>query len=107
MREKITTGRNKLHHGLASAMVKLWEKSTIAKIAIKRGIPNTSNERMAEEIKLTGEDLVAYVADEELAGEELAGDEIAGEEFAVTSSPTRDRQRGAGEMGFSGGLGFF
>nr|CAD1822917.1 unnamed protein product [Ananas comosus var. bracteatus] len=66
------------------------------------------------QLVLTGEVLVAYVADEELAGEELAGDEltgdeiageelagdeIAGEEFAVTSSPTRDRQRGAGEIG--------
>ncbi|KAG1346340.1 CRM-domain containing factor CFM3, chloroplastic/mitochondrial [Cocos nucifera] len=48
-------GRNRQHQGLAAAMVKLWEKSAIAKIAIKRGVPNTSNERMAEEIKkLTG-----------------------------------------------------
>ncbi|KAG6530751.1 hypothetical protein ZIOFF_004509 [Zingiber officinale] len=29
----------------------LWDKSSIAKIAIKRGIPNTSNGRIAEEIK--------------------------------------------------------
>lgn len=48
-------GRNREHQGLAAAMVKLWEKSAIAKIAIKRGIPNTCNDRMAEEIKkLTG-----------------------------------------------------
>ncbi|XP_042457418.1 CRM-domain containing factor CFM3, chloroplastic/mitochondrial-like [Zingiber officinale] len=48
-------GRNRQLQGLAAAIVKLWEKSSIAKIAIKRGIPNTSNERMAEEIKkLTG-----------------------------------------------------
>ncbi|WOL03007.1 CRM-domain containing factor CFM3, chloroplastic/mitochondrial isoform X1 [Canna indica] len=48
-------GRNRQHQGLAAAIVKLWEKSSIAKIAIKRGIPNTHNERMAEEIKkLTG-----------------------------------------------------
>ncbi|KAH9327078.1 hypothetical protein KI387_007256, partial [Taxus chinensis] len=48
-------GRNRQHQGLAAAIVKLWEKSTIAKIAIKRGILNTSNERMAHEIKnLTG-----------------------------------------------------
>lgn len=38
--------------GLAQAIVKLWEKSIIAKIAIKRGVPNTCNERMAEEIKV-------------------------------------------------------
>ncbi|XP_074589293.1 CRM-domain containing factor CFM3, chloroplastic/mitochondrial-like [Curcuma longa] len=48
-------GRNRQHQGLAAAIVKLWEKCSIAKIAIKRGIPNTSSERMAEEIKkLTG-----------------------------------------------------
>nr|CAB3456897.1 unnamed protein product [Digitaria exilis] len=45
-------GRNREHQGLAAAMVKLWEKSTIAKIAIKRGVPNTCNDRMAEEIKV-------------------------------------------------------
>ncbi|KAH7533662.1 hypothetical protein FEM48_Zijuj04G0155400 [Ziziphus jujuba var. spinosa] len=37
--------------GLANAMVKLWEKSAIAKIAIKRGVENTCNERMAEELR--------------------------------------------------------
>lgn len=47
-----SVGRNRQHQGLAAAIVKLWEKSSIAKIAIKRGIPNTSNERMAEEIKV-------------------------------------------------------
>ncbi|XP_008797776.3 CRM-domain containing factor CFM3, chloroplastic/mitochondrial-like [Phoenix dactylifera] len=48
-------GRNRQHQGLATAVVKLWEKSAIAKIAIKRGVPNTCNDRMAEEIKkLTG-----------------------------------------------------
>ncbi|CAL5081114.1 unnamed protein product [Urochloa decumbens] len=48
-------GRNREHQGLAAAMVKLWEKSAIVKIAIKRGVPNTCNDRMAEEIKkLTG-----------------------------------------------------
>lgn len=34
------------------AMTKLWESSAIAKIAIKRGVLNTSNERMAEELKV-------------------------------------------------------
>jgi CRS1 / YhbY (CRM) domain len=45
-------GRNREHQGLAEAIVKLWEKSAIAKIAIKRGVPNTSNAIMAEEIKV-------------------------------------------------------
>ncbi|KAL6009052.1 hypothetical protein ACLOJK_022279 [Asimina triloba] len=53
-------GRNREHQGLAMAMVKLWEKSAIAKIAIKRGVPNTCNDRMAEELKkLTGGTLIS------------------------------------------------
>ncbi|KAL5722136.1 hypothetical protein ACHQM5_005693 [Ranunculus cassubicifolius] len=48
-------GRNRHHQGLASAILKLWEKSLVAKIAVKRGIQNTNNKIMAEEIKmLTG-----------------------------------------------------
>jgi hypothetical protein len=45
-------GRNRELHGLARAIVKLWETSAIAKIAIKRGVPNASNDRMAEELKV-------------------------------------------------------
>ncbi|XP_047320325.1 CRM-domain containing factor CFM3A, chloroplastic/mitochondrial [Impatiens glandulifera] len=53
-------GRNRELQGLAMAMVKLWERSAIAKIAIKRGVLNTCNERMAEELKvLTGGTLVS------------------------------------------------
>ncbi|XP_010438271.1 PREDICTED: CRM-domain containing factor CFM3A, chloroplastic/mitochondrial-like [Camelina sativa] len=44
-------GRSRELQGLAKAMVKLWARSTIAKIAIKRGVENTRNERMAEELK--------------------------------------------------------
>ncbi|KAK3023563.1 hypothetical protein RJ639_044213 [Escallonia herrerae] len=48
-------GRNRNHQGLAAATVKLWEKSLVVKIAVKRGIQNTNNELMAEELKmLTG-----------------------------------------------------
>ncbi|KAK9116082.1 hypothetical protein Sjap_015029 [Stephania japonica] len=48
-------GRNRNHQGLASAIVKLWEKSLVAKIAVKRGIQNTNNKLMADELKkLTG-----------------------------------------------------
>ncbi|XP_042491281.1 CRM-domain containing factor CFM3, chloroplastic/mitochondrial isoform X2 [Macadamia integrifolia] len=48
-------GRNRSHQGLAAAIVKLWEKSLIVKIAVKRGIQNTNNKLMAEELKmLTG-----------------------------------------------------
>ncbi|KAJ0985747.1 hypothetical protein J5N97_004103 [Dioscorea zingiberensis] len=48
-------GRNRNHHGLAAAILKLWEKSLVVKIAVKRGIQNTNNKIMAEELKkLTG-----------------------------------------------------
>lgn len=48
-------GRSRQHHGLATAIVKLWEKSSIAKVALKRGVQLTTSERMAEDIKkLTG-----------------------------------------------------
>lgn len=34
------------------AMIKLWERSSIAKIALKRGVQLTTSERMAEDIKV-------------------------------------------------------
>ncbi|XP_021291444.1 CRM-domain containing factor CFM3A, chloroplastic/mitochondrial [Herrania umbratica] len=48
-------GRSRQLQGLAVAMITLWEKSSIAKIALKRGVQLTTSERMAEDIKkLTG-----------------------------------------------------
>ncbi|KHG25518.1 hypothetical protein F383_03195 [Gossypium arboreum] len=48
-------GRNRNLQGLANSILKLWEKSLIAKIAIKWGVQNTDNEQMANELKdLTG-----------------------------------------------------
>ncbi|KAI3794193.1 hypothetical protein L1987_36822 [Smallanthus sonchifolius] len=44
--------RNRNLQGFAAAILKLWEKCHIAKIAVKWGIPNTSNEQMASELKL-------------------------------------------------------
>lgn len=53
-------GRNRNLQGLAVAVVKLWERCEIAKIAIKRGVQNTNSEIMAEELKLlTGATLLA------------------------------------------------
>ncbi|CAI5964290.1 unnamed protein product [Closterium sp. NIES-65] len=53
-------GRNRGLEGLAAAVVALWERSEVAKIGVKRGVQNTSNERMAEELKrLTGGVLLA------------------------------------------------
>ncbi|XP_075476272.1 CRM-domain containing factor CFM3A, chloroplastic/mitochondrial [Primulina tabacum] len=48
-------GRGRQLQGLAVAMIKLWERSSIAKIALKRGVQLTTSERMAEDLKrLTG-----------------------------------------------------
>lgn len=48
-------GRSRQLQGLAVAMIKLWEESSIAKIALKRGVQLTTSERMAEDLKkLTG-----------------------------------------------------
>ncbi|KAK6927933.1 RNA-binding, CRM domain [Dillenia turbinata] len=44
-------GRNKKLQGLAAAILKLWEKSIIAKIAIKWGCVNTDHKKMASELK--------------------------------------------------------
>ncbi|KAL5742356.1 hypothetical protein ACOSP7_029088 [Xanthoceras sorbifolium] len=53
-------GRNRKLQGLAAAIVKLWEKCEIAKIAVKRGVQNTNSELMTEELKwLTGGTLLA------------------------------------------------
>ncbi|KAG8491477.1 hypothetical protein CXB51_014686 [Gossypium anomalum] len=52
--------RNRQLQGLAQAIVKLWERTAIAKMAVKRGVENTRNERMAEELKrLTGGTLLS------------------------------------------------
>ncbi|KAL8229132.1 hypothetical protein R6Q57_014049 [Mikania cordata] len=48
-------GRNRKLQGLAAAILKLWEKCEIAKIAVKKGVQNTNSDLMAEELKwLTG-----------------------------------------------------
>lgn len=53
-------GRNRNLQGLAVAIVKLWEKCEVAKIAVKRGAQNTNSELMAEELKwLTGGTLIS------------------------------------------------
>lgn len=53
-------GRSRQLQGLAAAMVKLWEGSSIAKIALKRGVQLTTSERMADDIKkLTGGTLLS------------------------------------------------
>ncbi|XP_058736107.1 chloroplastic group IIA intron splicing facilitator CRS1, chloroplastic-like [Vicia villosa] len=46
-------GRNRNLQGLACAILKLWEKSLVAKIAVKHGVQNTNNELMALELKVS------------------------------------------------------
>lgn len=46
------SGRNKDLRGVAAAIVKLWEKIEVAKVAVKRGVLNTNNERIAIELKV-------------------------------------------------------
>jgi hypothetical protein len=45
-------GRNTKLQGLAAAILKLWEKSLIAKVAVKVGIQNTNHEQMARNLKV-------------------------------------------------------
>ncbi|KAI4388950.1 hypothetical protein MLD38_001234 [Melastoma candidum] len=48
-------GKNRNLQGLAAAILKLWEKSIIVKIAVKWGVQNAKNGQMAYELKrLTG-----------------------------------------------------
>lgn len=57
-------GRSRQLEGLAAAIVKLWERSSIAKVALKRGVQLTTSERMVEDIKrLTGGTLLSRSKD--------------------------------------------
>lgn len=38
---------------MAAAILKLWEKCEIAKVAVKRGVQNTNSELMADELKVS------------------------------------------------------
>lgn len=44
-------GKNTKLQGLAAAIIKLWEKSLIAKIAVKVGLPYINNQQMSCELK--------------------------------------------------------
>lgn len=47
-------------------MAKLWEKSSIAKIALKRGVQLTSSERMAIDIQVRFSSLSRFAMDLEM-----------------------------------------
>ncbi|KAL0378058.1 UNVERIFIED_CONTAM: Chloroplastic group IIA intron splicing facilitator CRS1, chloroplastic [Sesamum radiatum] len=61
-------GRNRKLQGLAAAILKLWEKCHIAKIALKWGIPNTDNEQMANELKASDLNRMFDVSNANLTG---------------------------------------
>lgn len=63
-----SVGRNRKLQGLANVMAKLWETCAIAKIAIKRGVANTCNDRMAEELKVCFVIIPQLVAAEVMSG---------------------------------------
>ncbi|KAK9146482.1 hypothetical protein Sjap_006385 [Stephania japonica] len=73
-------GRSRRYEGLAMAMAKLWERSSIAKIALKRGVQLTAIDRMAEDIKnITGgtilsinKDCMAFFRGKDFLPEEVA-----------------------------------
>ncbi|KAK2373647.1 CRM-domain containing factor CFM3, chloroplastic/mitochondrial [Trifolium repens] len=50
------THMSKNLQGLANAILKLWEKSLVAEIAVKPGVQNTNNEPMALELKVLNQD---------------------------------------------------
>ncbi|KAL8153708.1 hypothetical protein V2J09_011468 [Rumex salicifolius] len=94
-------GRNRQLQGLATAMVKLWERSSIAKVALKRGVQVTTSERMAEEIKrLTGgmllsrnKDFLVFYRGKNFLSPDVAEALLERERLAVTLQDEEEQAR--------------
>ncbi|CAH2052970.1 unnamed protein product [Thlaspi arvense] len=94
-------GRNRQLQGLATAMVTLWEKSMLAKIAIKRGVQLTTSEKMAEELKkLTGgillsrnKDFLVFYRGKNFLSREVAEALVEQERFARTLQDDEEQAR--------------
>ncbi|CAI9118290.1 OLC1v1019840C1 [Oldenlandia corymbosa var. corymbosa] len=94
-------GRSRQHQGLAAAMVKLWERSSIAKVALKRGVQLTTSERMAEDIKkLTGgillsrnKDFLVFYRGKDFLSPEVAEALLEKERLAKTLQDEEERAR--------------
>lgn len=94
-------GRSRQHQGLASVMVKLWQRSSIAKIAIKRGVQLTTSERMAEDIKkLTGgmllsrnKDFLVFYRGKDFLSPEVAEALLEKERLAKTLQDEEEKAR--------------
>ncbi|MQL83280.1 hypothetical protein Taro_015769 [Colocasia esculenta] len=66
-------GKNSKLQGLAAAIMKLWEKSLIAKIAVKRGVPGTDDEQMVNELKASLNTYSSQVINIKLIMQRLTG----------------------------------
>ncbi|ONK60599.1 uncharacterized protein A4U43_C08F20320 [Asparagus officinalis] len=94
-------GRSRQHQGLAAAMLKLWERSSIAKIALKRGVQLTTSERMAEDIKkLTGgtilsrnKDYIVFFRGKDFLSPELTEALLERERMAKTLQDEEEQAR--------------
>ncbi|ESQ47550.1 hypothetical protein EUTSA_v100202861mg, partial [Eutrema salsugineum] len=101
-------GRSRQLQGLATAMVKLWEKSMLAKIAFKRGVQLTTSERMAEDLKkLTGgimlsrnKDFLVFYRGKNFLSREVADALVEHERFARTSQDDEEQARLRGSSAF-------
>ncbi|ESQ33631.1 hypothetical protein EUTSA_v10006820mg [Eutrema salsugineum] len=94
-------GRSRQLQGLATAMVKLWEKSMLAKIAFKRGVQLTTSERMAEDLKkLTGgvmlsrnKDFLVFYRGKNFLSREVADALVEQERFARNLQDNEEQAR--------------
>lgn len=94
-------GRSRQQQGLAAAMVKLWERSSIAKISLKRGVQLTTSERMAEDLKrLTGgillsrnKDFLVYYRGKDFLSPEVAEALLEKERLANTLQDEEEQAR--------------
>ncbi|CAF2099124.1 BnaA05g16660D [Brassica napus] len=94
-------GRSRQLQGLATAMVTLWEKSMLAKIAIKRGVQLTTSERMAEELKkLTGgillsrnKDYLVFYRGKNFLSREVAEELVEQEKFVRSLQDEEEEAR--------------
>ncbi|TMW98034.1 hypothetical protein EJD97_004572 [Solanum chilense] len=105
-------GRSRQHQGLASVMVKLWQRSSIAKIAIKRGVQLTTSERMAEDIKkLTGgmllsrnKDFLVFYRGKDFLSPEVAEALLEKERLAKTLQDEEEKARLRASLNLSAGV---
>ncbi|XP_015088262.1 CRM-domain containing factor CFM3A, chloroplastic/mitochondrial-like [Solanum pennellii] len=105
-------GRSRQHQGLASVMVKLWQRSSIAKIAIKRGVQLTTSERMAEDIKkLTGgmllsrnKDFLVFYRGKDFLSPEVAEALLEKERLAKTLQDEEEKARLRASLNLTAGV---